>query len=200
MKLGRAQPVRAGRAIRGAAAAHALPARFAGRPDVAAFTLIEIMMVIGLIAITFAVGIPTFAKAHNQRPMRVATENLMEILHTARAQAIIRGVTVELRIDPQEYTFTVSATGQSTELVRRVDGASADTRRGLFSAQLPPEIGIELLDINFVPYRDEESAVLKFFSNGTSQEFSIVIRSLRGEYRRVFVDPITGRANYEVLQ
>lgn len=164
------------------------------------FTLIEIMMVIGLIAITFTVGIPTFAKAHNQRPMREATENLMEILHTARAQAIIRGVTVELHIDPQEYSFNVSATGQSTELVQRAGAGSSDTKKGLFQTQLPTEIGIELLDVNFVPYKDEESATLKFFSNGTSQEFSIVIRSLQGEYRRIFVEPITGRANYEVLQ
>jgi type II secretion system protein H len=166
----------------------------------AGFTLIEIMMVVGLIGIMFTVGIPTFAKAHNQRPMRVATEELMEILHTARAQAIIQGATVELRINPQEYTFNVSVTGQSTELVERVESGSAATGKGRFQAKLPAEVGIELLDVNFVPYRDEESAVVHFYSNGTSEEFSVVIQSLQGEYRRLFVDPITGRANYEVIK
>ena len=170
------------------------------RAPASAFTLIEIMMVIGLIAVMFTVGIPTFTSARNQRPMRIATEELMELLNTARAQAIIRGVTVELQINPQEYTFNVVATGDSTEIVQRVESGSRDTTRGRFSVKLPPEVGIELVDVNYVPYIDEEHAVLKFYSNGTSEEFSVVIRSLRGEYRRLFVDPITSRADYEVLR
>ncbi len=163
------------------------------------FTLIEIMMVIGLIGIMFTVGIPTFARAHNQRPMRNATEQLMEVLHTARAQAIIQGATVELQVDPQEFTFNV-VVGRSTELDQRVAGGSAATGRGRFQTKLPPEVGIELIDVNFVPYRDEARAVVHFYSNGTSEEFSVVIRSLQGEFRRLFVDPITGRADYEVMR
>ena len=80
-----------------------------GDPGLRAFTLIEIMMVIGLILIMFTVAIPAFARAHGQRPMKQATEDLIELLNTARAQAIIRGVTVELRMNPQEYTFDVVA-------------------------------------------------------------------------------------------
>jgi prepilin-type N-terminal cleavage/methylation domain-containing protein len=163
------------------------------------FTLIEIMMVVGLILIMFTVGIPSFVNANNQRPMRLATKNLMEALNTARAQAIIRGQVVKFRINPMEYTFNVIPTGQRTELDENVQSGSPDTKRGLFSVKFPDEIGIELLDVNFVDLKKEENAVLKFYSNGTSEEFKMVIRSLHGEYRLVTVDPITARPNYEVL-
>lgn len=166
----------------------------------AGFTLIELMVVIGMILIMFTVGIPTFAKAHNQRPMKVATEQLMEVLSTARAQAIVRGVTVELRMNPQEYTFDVSASGPSTELDQRVAEGADAFKKGRFNMKLPDDIGIELLDVNYVPYKDEDSATLKFFSNGTSQEFTVVIRSITGEYRKISVEPITARAEYEILQ
>lgn len=163
------------------------------------FTLIEIMMVVGLILITFTVGIPSFVSSNNQRPMRLATKNLMEALNTARAQSIIRGVVVEFQINPQEYTFNVMPTSQRTELNENVQSGSPDTQRGLFKVKLPDEVGIELLDVNFVDLKEEESAVLKFYSNGTSEEFKMVIRSLSGEYRLITVDPITARPNYEVL-
>lgn len=163
------------------------------------FTLIEIMMVIGLIAIMFSVGIPSFVNSQNKRPMRLATEKVMEVFNTARAQAIIRGVVVELRMNPTEYTFDVVPTSIATELNDNVASGSPDERRGLFTMKLPDEVGIELLDVNFVDLKEEESAVLRFYSNGTTQEFKMVLRSLRGEYRLFTVDPITGRPNYEVI-
>lgn len=166
----------------------------------AAFTLIELMVVIGMILIMFTVGIPTFAKAHNQKPMKVATEQLMEVLSTARAQAIVRGVTVELHMDPQEYTFNVVATGQSTELDQRIEGGSRATQKGRYSMKLPGDVGIELLDVNYVPFIEEDHAVLKFYSNGTSEEFVVVIRSVSGEFRKIAVEPITARADYEILE
>ena len=157
-----------------------------------AFTLIEIMMVIGLIAIMFTVAIPAFARAHNQRPMKVATEKLMELLNTARAQAIVRGVTVELQMRPQEYTFTVAPVSSG--------GGGKMQKRGLFHFQLPDEIGIELLAVNFELLKEADLASARFYANGTCEEFTVVIRSLEGEYRKITVDPITSRADYEVIR
>lgn len=157
-----------------------------------AFTLIEIMMVIGLIAIMFTVAIPAFARAHNQRPMKVATEKLMELLNTARAQAIVRGVTVELQMRPQDHTFEVVPLGGG--------GSGAMQKRGLFHFQLPDEIGIELLAVNFELLKEADLAVARFYANGTCEEFTVVIRSLEGEYRKLTVDPITSRADYEVIR
>jgi len=166
-----------------------------------AFTMIEIMMVVGLIVIMFTVAIPTFARAHNQRAIKVVTEELMETLHTARAQAIIRGATMEVRIHPQDYTFTIAGTGQSSELEQRVSSDSADTRRGRFSMNLGTDVRIELLRINSEDLEEAEDTVaMRFYSNGTADAFHLLVSSVQGDMRKFSVDPITGRADYEVFK
>lgn len=164
-----------------------------------AFTMIEIMMVIGLIIIMFTVAIPTFARAHNQRPIKVVTEQLMELFHTARAQAIIRGVTMEVRIRPQDYTFNVVSGGESTELVQRVSSSSRDTKRGRFNMDLGADVGIEKLNVNSGAYELEEDVTIRFYSNGTADACVMHLISLQGDKRIFSVDPITGRADYEVV-
>ncbi|MBG87913.1 MAG: hypothetical protein CMO80_13565 [Verrucomicrobiales bacterium] len=165
----------------------------------AAFTLIEIMMVIGLLVIMFSVSIPSFVNSQTKRPMRLATEQLIEALSTARAQAIIRGELVQFHIRPQDYTFKVVPTGQAEELDESVQSQSKDTQRGLFDVKLPPEVGIEDIRVNYVDHTQDEFAVLKFHSNGTSEDFKLILRSLRGEYRLFMVDPITGRPDFVVI-
>jgi prepilin-type N-terminal cleavage/methylation domain-containing protein len=169
-----------------------------GMPPEKAFTLIEIMMVVGLLGIMFTVAIPAFARAHNQRPMKVATEELMELLNTARAQAIVRGVTVELRVDPQDYTFDVVPTNSGSRGERR--GGGGLESRGRFHVKLPDDVGIELLAVNFQLLKDAEAAVAKFYANGTCEEFTVVIRSIEGEFRKISVEPITSRADFEVIR
>lgn len=160
------------------------------------FTLVEIMMVVGLIAIMFTVAIPAFTRDYNRRPMKVATEQLIELLNTVRREAIMNGVTAELRVDPQNYTFDVVSNGALT----KSPGMRGRLTAGLFHVKLPEAIGIELLAVNFELLKDADSAVARFFSNGTCEEFTVVIRSLEGEYRKISVDPITSRADYEVIR
>ncbi len=163
------------------------------------FTLIEMMMVIGLIAIILTIGIPSFVRAQNKGPMRTVTSELLEALNTARAQAIIRGVVVELHVNPQEYTFDVRATTVATEGSSGSSAGGADQRRGFFHVQLHEDVGIEDIFVNFKSFKDSELAVTRFFSNGTAEEFTVIVRSLSGEVRRIFVDPITGRADFARL-
>ncbi|MGB0579491.1 MAG: pilus assembly FimT family protein [Limisphaerales bacterium] len=165
------------------------------------FTLIEIMMVVGLIVIMFTVAIPTFARAHNQRAMKVVTDEMMELMHTARAQAIMRGVTMEVRINPLDQTFSVVSTGQSSELEKRVSSSSADTKRGRFSMDLGTDVRIELLRINSDDLEAAEDTVaMRFYSNGTADAFHLLVSAVQGDMRKFTVDPITGRADYEVFK
>ena len=168
----------------------------------AAFTLIEIMIVVGIIAIVMTVAIPAFVSAQNKRPMRAATEGLMEACATARAQAILRGTLVELRIRPQDYTFDVAPTGlggSSSGSEARPD-PKAGEGHAVFSVRLPEEIGIEELAINFQLLKEAEAVAVRFQPNGTSDEFTVVLRSLHGELRKISLDPVTGKATYDVMR
>lgn len=168
----------------------------------AAFTLIEIMIVVGIIAILMTIAIPAFVSAQNKTPMRNALQGVMEACATARAQAILRGSLVELRIRPQDYTFDVAPTGQ-----REGSGGGearpepkAGEGHGVFSLKLPEEVGIEELAINFQLLKEAEVVAVRFHPNGTSDEFTVVLRSLQGELRKITLDPVTGKADYDVLR
>lgn len=166
-----------------------------------AFTLIEIMIVVGLIAILMSVAIPAFVSAQNKQPMRTALQGLMEACATARAQAILRGTLVELRIRPQDHTFDVAPVGGGAAPggAARPEPKAGDGH-GIFSLKLPTEVGIEELAINFQLLKEEEAVAVRFRPNGTCDEFTVVLRSLHGELRKITLDPVTARADYEVMR
>ncbi len=172
-------------------------------PTSSAFTLIEIMIVVGIIAILMTVAIPAFVSAQNKTPMRTALQGVMEACATARAQAILRGAVVELRIRPQDYTFDVAPTGQSEGSAGSGNARpepKAGDGHGVFTLKLPTEVGIEELAINFLPCKGAGAVAVRFHGNGTCDEFTVVLGSLHGEIRKITLDPVTGLADYEVMR
>jgi hypothetical protein len=156
------------------------------RPSrVRAFTLVELMLVVGLAALAMAVGIPAFVNARHKAPLRQTVQNLTEVFSRARAQAIMTGRAVELRIRPIDGVFELgSVTGGAN-----VPGAMAIT--------LPAEVGIELLDVNLQPMKDAEEAVVRFHANGTCDLFALVLRSVENEMCMVTLELTTGLARVE---
>jgi prepilin-type N-terminal cleavage/methylation domain-containing protein len=153
-----------------------------------AFTLIEIMIVIAIMAIVMTMSVPMIYKIWHREAMRQAVLDLEEVCNSARTQAIMQGKEVDLTINPQEKLFQVSggATGSGgppTEGNSMTEiGNNAPAHSGL-SAQIPENIAIELLDINLVEYKDAETARVRFYPNGTCDELRIVLHSLRADER-----------------
>jgi len=102
---------------------------------------------------------------------------VMEACSTARAQAILTGRLVELRIRPQDYTFEVATTGKSET------SSSANATSGVARTD-----------------EGHNQFSVKLHANGTSDEFTVVLRSLYGDIRKIALDPVTGRADFEVLR
>ena len=157
------------------------------------FTLIELMMVIGIIAMIMAIGIPAFVHARKKSPMRQAVSDVMEAVSNARAQAILRGVVAELVIRPVEGTMSVSASGGD---VARASAGEKNAAAG-FNAQLSRDVLIVLLGVNFNDRKDEDEVRVRFHPNGTSDAFSVALRSSDGETQAVTVDMVTGLAYVE---
>lgn len=147
------------------------------------FTLIEIMIVIGIIGIIAAVSIPSFVQGMRREGMRKATGDFIEACSHARAAAILGDKTAELVINPQAKSFSVSAGGQQN-----------------FSSAFPENIHIEMLDINFIELKDSEQDVkLRFYANSTSPEFTMILRSDEGEVCKISLDVVTGLADMEMM-
>lgn len=169
------------------------------------FTLIELMIVIGIAAIIVAAGIPPFVKAMRKDGLRKAVSDVVEGCSHARAQAILNGVPMEL----------VIRAGDGEIAVRQADdrGGAEPADEGLFPPEpgparsvpstfrshLPEDIAVTLLAVNFQDQMDALEARVRFFPNGTSDEFTILLASTSGE-QQISLDIITGLAEVKVLR
>ena len=194
-----------------------------------AFTLVEIMVVVGIIAIVMTIAVPFMRTAfETPRGMGGAVKVLQEAASNARALAILRQTTTELVIRPREGTFEVSMSGGSGERgggIESVDGSRvhmqsknvagedwrmADRKTGQggsggggrserdpFKGRLPKGIQIEGLGVNGEDWTEDEVAKVRFYSNGTCDEMSIVLISDTNERRNIWLEVVTGYAEIE---
>lgn len=145
-----------------------------------AFTLIEIMVVVGLLAIIIALGAPTIYQGLSKEPMRRTLTGLRDAFAEARASAILSGKQTTVVFSPRERTF--SSQGVITK--RRADVQT--------SGSIPDSIMVEMLDINLLNYLETDSAPVRFFPNGTCDEFTLVLRGPKGDWFKIVLEPTTG--------
>lgn len=161
----------------------------------AGFTLIEIMIVVIIMAMIMAWGLPTFVRTFHREPLAQAVYDVQEKCEQARAAAILSGKPAMLIID-KDKGFSVSQSGGATTEPSSVTAARENTPGRV---QLPDQVGIEILGVNFHDYiKDPEapdSVPVHFFPNGTSDEFTMVLLdSTTNKRRQISLDVITGQA------
>jgi len=140
-----------------------------------AFTLIELMVVVAIMGIVMAIAIPSIYRQLNPESMQKAVTDVMEACSHARARAILSGQPTELVIRP--FQRTVQGPG--------------------FSTRLGETIVIELCDVNFIEYKDREEARVRFYPNGTSDEFTLVLHNDKDEWRKIWLEVVTALVDVE---
>jgi prepilin-type N-terminal cleavage/methylation domain-containing protein len=161
----------------------------------AAFTLIEVMVVVGIMTVVMTMGVPMVYRIWHKEPMRKALSDVEEVLSNARARAIMSGSMAEVVFYPQEKRFEVSGGGRGGESVRPAAGvmSAGDVAGSGLSGQFSDDVAIDMLDINLFEYRDEEVAHVHFYPNGTCDEMTLVLRDSTGQ-RGVTLEITTGLA------
>ena len=194
-----------------------------GRTAVSAFTLIELMVVMGLMMIILAIGVPRMVQG-NRSPLGESLNAVMEACAAARRQAILTGSTsrVTIRGAEEGTGFIISAGsggGRSgAQKDRDINSDMADfldeTPRPAskpsagagFSGRIHDEVAVHFISVNFDESMDKDQVEVKFYSNGTSDEFTLGMRHEYGDavLRFVELDSVTGLAyiktDNEILQ
>ena len=169
------------------------------------FSLIEIMIVVSILAIVLATSVPSMLRSLEKEGLRKAQADLVEACSHARAQAILNGVPMELviRAEGNQVSVEPLRIGPGTKSEAEFQSSEAPvlpkTAPKNFSARMGEEIGIRLLAVNFKDQMESSEARVRFFPNGTCDEFTILFFSPQGE-RKLSLDVITGLADVEVIR
>jgi len=148
-------------------------------------------------------GLPAIYRLYKKEDLRQAVSDIVEVCSNARAQAILRGTTVSLHIRPQEghFDFTTAvaqASPDAGEAAPPVAPPASAPHSGL-SAQVSDRLVFEMVDVNFIEHKDDEEARVRFFSDGTCDEMTVILRSDKGEYRRITLETTTALAMVDNL-
>ena len=146
------------------------------------------MMVVAIIGLMMATGVPAFLSVTREAPMRRAVNDVTEICSRARAQAILQGQTTMMVFHPR--LKQVSFSGSADPSVPLAP-ATRVGRVPVNATEFDSGVVIEGLGINNFDYTDSDGEAFVFFNaDGTSDEMILVLSS-GGEYRKISLEVTT---------
>ena len=158
------------------------------------------MIVVAIMGIVMTMSVPIVYKVWHKAPMRKAVSDVVEVCSHARARAIMQGTMTQVVFHPKENRLELAGAGsapRSNDEHGGLPGFSTPATAGSgLSAQLPSEVIIQVLDINMsgVEFNDAESATVRFYPNGISDEMRMVLFDGRNQVG-IELEITTGLAN-----
>jgi hypothetical protein len=170
------------------------------------------MIVVAIIAIFMTVSIPFINTAiDGGKGMNRAVKDVQEACSHARAIAILQQTTSELIIHPRDGTLEVGASSAESTPHGGLDSPSVNggnwrmaerkpaksSGSSGFSVKLPDSVHIKGLGVNGEDWTDDDVARVRFKSNGTCDEMSIVLIDERNQTRNIWLEVVTALSEVE---
>ena len=165
------------------------------------FTLIELLVAIAIGLIILGLAVPVLREIHRP-PLTQATKDFLDACSHARNRAIMEGVPTQLVI--REAGSEISVEAAPYGVVGATNGVSPDalmadsgqTRAApSFVRRMDdPDVAFEAIMVNLRSFMDAPATAVRFFPNGTADQFDAVLSWRRSEARRLTIESMTGLA------
>ncbi|HEU5397608.1 MAG TPA: prepilin-type N-terminal cleavage/methylation domain-containing protein [Verrucomicrobiae bacterium] len=167
------------------------------------FTLIEIMVVVAIIGLIMAMGMPSIMSSVQKEGMRKAVSDIQDVCANARAQAIFQQRTMAVVFYPSERRFEVQAASDAATVAPPADagngnGGPPPTGKvpsfGENSGTLPDGVDFVMVDIDRQEFVQADWVRCRFFPNGTADELTLVLHS-SDAWKKISVEFATGQTD-----
>jgi type II secretory pathway pseudopilin PulG len=169
------------------------------------------MVVIGIMAIIFAISMPSVYRQMHKDSMRQAVSDVLDACSRARERAILSGQACEVHIRPGDRLISVTGSSAPPPAAGANRTYSFEGEAGneqivehksgtgeLFSAKLTDRITITYIAINEQEELQQmDEVAITFNSDGTADQADLVLRGDDNEVRGITVDVITGIASVQ---
>jgi prepilin-type N-terminal cleavage/methylation domain-containing protein len=178
------------------------PKQFGQRASrVQAFTLIELMVVVAIMGIVMAMGIPNIYRAWRKEAMRQAVSEVVELCSTARARSILQSSETEVVFNGGDGTILLGSGSPAPAKARSDSGPDSDFPAmtpapvgKTTSMRLPESVAISKLLVNGLNGMDRQQIRVRFRPNGTCDDLILQMRSDKNEQVEITLELTTGLA------
>ena len=183
---------------------HAKPTAMTARLQQGAFTLVELLVATAIGLVILGLAVPVLREAQRP-PITQATKDFLEACQHARSRAIMEGKTVQIAIRNAGRELTVEQAPDG--VLGAANGVSSISYREAaypggtpsFAREFPEEILYERIEVNTVSFLQSAATAIRFYPNGTSDQFAAVITWRRSEPRLITIDMMTALAEAKSL-
>ena len=184
----------------------------------AAFTLIEVILVVVISLIMLGVSLPYFAHAYKGTKLRIAARTITRMTRYARSMAIMRETTMTVVLNEETMEIYLGGATQSSshaadgvrdqEVLQGlgyVEGDSSGEDTGVEKEihRFLPE-NIQVADFEKGWAEDEEQYenldLVRYYPDGQSDWFILELEDPRGMGVKLENDPISGKIRSEFMQ
>jgi prepilin-type N-terminal cleavage/methylation domain-containing protein len=155
------------------------------------FTLLEMLIVIGLIAIFTSLFVMNFDALVRQTEGEAAESAFWQAVREARTQALLGRSPRSLRFDEKNATFVVEDVGQAGARMFPIDRENwaPDTPLEIRLQKRIPPSQFTLVQGDLIEMRDIPA--VQFFPDGTCTPFAVALK-VGSDQRTIEIDPWTG--------